>query len=153
MEVLNLPTYQFRIKEENGSKYILDRCRNRFVKLTPEEWVRQNMVEYLIKEKQYPAGLIMNEATVDVNSMHKRCDTVIYNRDMTPQVIAEYKAPSVKITQKVFDQIAMYNMKLNVKFLIVSNGLSHYCCEVINDGKEIKFLQDIPTYQTEQESK
>ena len=139
-----MPTYDFIIKEENGIRQIKDKCRNRFVKLTPEEWVRQNMVEYLIREKNYPQNLIVNEATVELNGMKKRCDTVIYDKKGTPRVIVEYKAPTVKITQKVFDQIANYNIKLKVEYLVVSNGIRHYCCRINDNGDGFLFEQEIP---------
>ncbi|MCQ2217001.1 MAG: type I restriction enzyme HsdR N-terminal domain-containing protein [Paludibacteraceae bacterium] len=142
---LNLPKYSFKIKETNGKKVIFDRCRKKFVALTPEEWVRQNMVEFLINEKGFSEALIGNEVLVNVSEMHKRCDTVIYGREGEPILIVEYKAPHIEITQKTFDQIAMYNFKLKVSFLIVSNGLTHYCCEVDYENNRYKFLRDIPT--------
>jgi hypothetical protein len=144
MEVLNLPRYSFRIKQGANGAQIMDRCRRRYVKLTPEEWVRQNMVEYLITEKHYPSALVANEACIELNGMHKRCDTVIYDRNGTPKVIVEYKAPSVKITQEVFDQIAMYNYQLHVDVLIVSNGLNHFCCKVDWYNHSYQFAKEIP---------
>ncbi|MBO4332998.1 MAG: type I restriction enzyme HsdR N-terminal domain-containing protein [Paludibacteraceae bacterium] len=144
METLNLPKFPFRTKTEDGKTYILDEQRKKYVKLTPEEWVRQHMVKYLIGYKGYPSQLIVNEGIVELNGMSKRFDTVIHDRQGKPQLIAEYKAPSVKITQKVFDQIASYNMKLHVDYLLVSNGLSHYCCKVNWGEDQYTFLHDIP---------
>lgn len=144
MDTLNLPKYQFRTKNEDGKTYILDEQRKKYVRLTPEEWVRQHMVKFLTNSKKYPSQLIVNEGIVELNGMSKRFDTVIYNRQGKPQLIAEYKAPSVKITQKTFDQIASYNMKLHVDYLLVSNGLSHYCCKVNWENNQYTFLQEIP---------
>ncbi|MCQ2193763.1 MAG: type I restriction enzyme HsdR N-terminal domain-containing protein [Paludibacteraceae bacterium] len=142
---LNLPKYSFKIKETEGKRTIFDRCRKKFVALTPEEWVRQNMVEFLIREKGFSEALIGNEVLVKVSDMHKRCDTVIYGQEGQPILIVEYKAPHIEITQKTFDQIAMYNFKLKVSFLIVSNGLKHYCCEVDYENNRYNFLREIPT--------
>ncbi len=144
---LNLPKYTFKTKRENDSIFIFDRCRQKFVALTPEEWVRQNMVEYIIQAKNFPPARIANEVTVVINGMNKRSDSVIYDKEMRPRVILEYKAPSVKITQKVFDQIATYNFELDVDLLIVSNGLEHYCCKMDKENKKYYFLKEIPDYQ------
>jgi predicted type IV restriction endonuclease len=144
MLALHLPKYPFKIKEIEGKRMIFDRCRRKYVVLTPEEWVRQHLVEFLIVEKKYPASLIMNEATVEINTMRKRCDTVIYNRNGAPVMIIEYKAPHIAISQTTFDQIAMYNFSLHVEYLIVSNGLAHYCCKVDYEKNCYTFLEDIP---------
>ncbi|MCR5496537.1 MAG: type I restriction enzyme HsdR N-terminal domain-containing protein [Paludibacteraceae bacterium] len=145
---LNLPKYSFNVKKKSDGFCIFDRCRNKFVALTPEEWVRQNMVEYLIQVKKFPPARIGNEVTVLINGMRKRSDTVIYDKDMSPRIIVEYKAPTVRITPKVFDQIANYNFALNVDYLIVSNGLDHYCCKMNKEGEKYSFLRDIPDYQS-----
>ena len=144
MQVLNLPTYQFKIITEGPIKKIFDPSRQKYVKLTPEEWVRQNMVTYLIQEKGYPNKLIANEVEIKINDMSKRCDTVIYDRQGQPKIIVEYKAPHIKISQKTFDQIALYKYKLRVEYLIVSNGLNHYCCKVDLENSQYVFLEDIP---------
>lgn len=144
---LNLPKYTFKTKRENDSISIFDRCRQKYVALTPEEWVRQNMVEYIIQAKKFPPARIANEVTVVINGMNKRSDSVIYDKEMRPRIILEYKAPSVKITQKVFDQIATYNFELDVDLLIVSNGLEHYCCKMDKEKKKYYFLKEIPDYQ------
>lgn len=145
---LNLPKYTFRTKRENEAFSIFDRCRQKYVALTPEEWVRQNMVEYLIQVKKFPAARIANEVTVEINGMKKRSDSVIYDKAMRPRIILEYKAPTVKITQKVFDQIATYNFELDVDILIVSNGMEHYCCKMDKENHQYSFLKEIPDYNT-----
>lgn len=144
MDVLNLPKYPFRTKEENGKLYILDELRKKYVRLTPEEWVRQHMVKYLIGEKNYPSQLIVNEGLVELNGMKKRFDMVIHDRQGKPQLVAEYKAPDVKICQETFDQITAYNMKLHVDYLLVSNGMHHYCCKVDWANNHYTFLKEIP---------
>lgn len=143
---LNLPSFDINVKKIGGKLSILDPLRRKFVALTPEEWVRQHFVNFLLREKGYPAALIANEIQIDLNKLKKRCDSVVYNRDLSPLMIIEYKAPDVEITQQVFDQIVRYNIVLKVKYLIVSNGLNHYCC-IMDYGKQsFSYLSDIPNY-------
>ncbi len=143
---LNLPSFDINVKKIGGKLSILDPLRRKFVALTPEEWVRQHFVNFLLKEKGYPAALIANEVQIDLNKLKKRCDSVVYNRDLSPLMIIEYKAPDVDITQQVFDQIVRYNIVLKVKYLIVSNGLNHYCCIMNYDKQSFNYLSDIPNY-------
>ncbi len=143
---LNLPSFDINVKKIDGKISILDPLRRKFVALTPEEWVRQHFVNFLLREKGYPAALIANEIQIDLNKMKKRCDSVVYNRDLSPLMIIEYKAPDVDITQQVFDQIVRYNIVLKVKYLIVSNGLNHYCCIMDYDKQSFNYLSDIPNY-------
>ena len=147
MTPLNLPTYPFKIINKNGRYYIFDVLRKKYVALTPEEWVRQHFTRYLLEKKGYPQGLLANEMQVNLNGTRKRCDTVLFRRDLTAQMIVEYKAPSVEITQTVFDQITRYNMVLKVDYLIVSNGLRHYCCRIDYSDCSYVFLPDIPRYE------
>lgn len=116
--------------------------------LTPEEWVRQHFTHYLLHYKGYPQGLLANEIQITLNGMKRRCDTVLYNRDMTARMIIEYKAPEIEITQSVFDQIMRYNMVLKVDYLIVSNGTNHYCCRMDYSNNSYRFLPSIPDYNT-----
>ncbi|WP_308599859.1 type I restriction enzyme HsdR N-terminal domain-containing protein [uncultured Dysgonomonas sp.] len=143
---LNLPSFDINVKKIGGKISILDPLRRKFVALTPEEWVRQHFVNFLLREKGYPAALIANEIQIDLNKMKKRCDSVVYNRDLSPLMIIEYKAPDVDITQQVFDQIVRYNIVLKVKYLIVSNGLNHYCCIMDYDKQSFNYLSEIPNY-------
>lgn len=143
---LNLPAFDARIITKDGKKNIFDAIRRRYVTLTPEEWVRQHFVRFLIMHKGYPQALMANEVQVQLNGTKKRCDTVLYRRDLTARMIIEYKAPEVEITQKVFDQITRYNMVLKVDYLIVSNGIRHYCCRIDYERNSYVFLQDIPDY-------
>lgn len=136
------------MQEDSTGTRIYDRLRRRYVALTPEEWVRQHFVEFLISEKRYPASLMANEVGLSLNGTLRRCDTVVFDRGGHPAVIVEYKAPTVVITQKVFDQIVRYNMVLKAGVLIVSNGLSHYCCRVDYKNRRVEFLADIPDFET-----
>ena len=143
---LNLPSYPVKIQKRNGKNVIFDPLRQKYVALTPEEWVRQHFVHFLTDFKGYPKGLLANEIQLDLNGTKKRCDTVLFNRDLSARMIVEYKAPNIEITQAVFDQITRYNMVLKVEYLIVSNGIRHYCCRIDYDTMKYTFLPDIPAY-------
>ena len=148
MQQLNLPTYPANIKKDKETIKIFDMLRRKFVVLTPEEWVRQNFVHYLTEHKGYNAALMANEVALTLNGMTRRCDTVLYAQEgLTPRMIIEYKRPSVEITQRVFDQICRYNMVLQVKYLVVSNGIHHYCCKIDYKNNGYAFLEDIPVYE------
>lgn len=147
MQTLNLPYFEFRIKDENGKKFIFDRWRKKYVSLTPEEWVRQNFIMYLIHEKKFPASLIAIEKSLNIGKRIKRTDIVVYNNLAEPLLIVECKAPEVKINQDVFDQIIRYNMTLNVKYLVVTNGLQHYCSKLDYLLNSCDFLKEIPDYK------
>lgn len=146
MQTLRLPSFDVRLKEEHGRRFIFDPIRRRYVALTPEEWVRQHFVHFLCAHKGYPAGLLANEVQVMLNGTRKRCDTVLYRRDLTARMIVEYKAPDVEVTQAVFDQIMRYNLVLRVDYLVVSNGLRHFCCRMDYASGTYVFLPDIPDY-------
>ncbi len=146
MQILNLPSYQFRIRQSDDKREIFDDIRKKFVALTPEEWVRQNFISWLKNEKKFPDSLIAVEMSLKLNKMQKRSDVVVYNTSAKPVLIVECKAPSIKINQDVFDQIARYNMTLKVKYLIVTNGMEHYCCVIDHANKKYHFLEDVPDY-------
>lgn len=141
-----MPAFDAKIAVKEGKRTIFDVLRRKYVALTPEEWVRQHFVHFLLEHKGYPAALLANEVQVQLNGTRKRCDTVLYRRDLTARMIVEYKAPEIVITQKVFDQIMRYNMVLKVDYLIVSNGLQHYCCRMDYERNSYVFLKDIPEY-------
>ena len=147
MYELNLPKYGIKIANENGHQTIFDVLRRKYVALTPEEWVRQHFVHYLIEHKGYPQSLMANEIQLALGNKKLRCDSVLYDRSLKPRMIIEYKAPTVNITQKVFDQITIYNMLLHVDYLVVSNGIKHYCCRMDYENQKYLFLDDIPNYQ------
>lgn len=143
---LNLPPAQMKLRREKDCIKVFDILREKYVVLTPEEFVRQNFVTWLISGKHYPKSLIANEIGIDLNGTKKRCDTVVFNPDGTPLMIVEYKAPEIGITQSVFDQIARYNMCLRAKYLAVSNGINHYCCVIDYKTGTYNFLPSIPDY-------
>lgn len=146
MLALNLPEFTPKVAEKEGKRTIFDPVRQKYVALTPEEWVRQHFVHYLITRKGYPKELLANEVLVKLNGTSKRCDTVAYSPFLEPLVIVEYKAPHINITEAVFDQIARYNRVLHVEYLMVSNGLTHYCCKIDYTHRTYTFLEGIPAY-------
>jgi hypothetical protein len=143
---LNLPHYPFRIKSKENKLYIFDRNRKKEIVLTDEEWVRQHFVEYLVNEKKYPRSLIAIEKQCTVENMTKRTDIIVFDRTGQVNIIVECKAPKIRIQQDTFDQIARYNLKLKAKFLIVTNGLEHFYCQMDHKEQEYRFLNDIPDY-------
>jgi type I site-specific restriction endonuclease len=143
---LNLPEYNFRIKKLDEKLLIFDSQRKRYVSLTPEEWVRQHFIRFLIEEKGYPAAYLAVEKQLSLNGMKKRCDAILYNEHALPVLIIELKAPTVPITQTTFDQVAVYNAKLKVDFFMISNGIEHYCCKVDTLNSQYKFFPEIPEY-------
>ena len=147
MQTLNLPKTDLKIITKDGKLQVFDILRQKYVALTPEEWVRQQFVHYLIQHKGYPAECIGNEVSITLNGTKKRCDSVVYGCNAQPTMIVEYKSPNVDITQDVFEQISRYNVKLRVKWLIVSNGLQHYCCRIDYENGTYQFVEDIPTYE------
>jgi hypothetical protein len=146
MQKLNLPEFSFKYRIHKEKKQILDMVRKKYTSLTPEEWVRQNFIAWLIYEKKYPAGLIAVEKELSLNELKKRFDVVIYNKNHIPIAIIECKAPGVKIVQKVFEQASRYNMVVKAKYLIVTNGLEHYCCNIDMENSTYSFMDQIPDY-------
>jgi type I site-specific restriction endonuclease len=144
--LLNLPQYSFRITDKSGKKLIFDGFRRRWVALTPEEWVRQNFARYLTEVKHFPSSLVAIERSLRMNQRDFRTDIVLFARTGNPLVVVECKAPQVKITQTVFDQIARYNLDLRVNYLMVTNGLTHYCCRFDQSQLSYTFLPEIPDF-------
>lgn len=148
MTELNLPKYNMRIsRDRNNNIKIFDSIRKKFVSLTPEEYVRQHFTNWLINYLHYPMGLIANEVKISLNSTIKRCDTIVYSNTGDPMMIIEYKAPHISINQNVFDQIVRYNMVLKTKYLVVTNGMQHYCCIIDYENNSYQFIPHIPTYE------
>ena len=145
---LNLPPYPIKIQEKGEKRQIFDFLRRKWVALTPEEWVRQHFTHYLVAQKGYPKGLMGNEVELHMGDKRLRCDTILYNKEGQPRMIVEYKAPTIQIQQKTFDQISVYNLLLKVDYLVVSNGLCHYCCKMDYERQSYQFLEDIPDYET-----
>lgn len=148
MFALNLPGYDTKISSKDGKPTIFDLLRRCYVALTPEEWVRQHFIHFLIEHCNYPATLMGNEVGLTLNGTKKRCDTVVYDRNLKPRIIIEYKAPTVKINKDVFSQIARYNLVLKVDYLIISNGIQHYCCRMDYEKNSFEFIANIPEYNS-----
>ena len=149
MQKLNLPIYSIKLKKEENKTLVFDPIRKKHIVLTPEEWVRQNFIQFLIEEKNYPVSLMAVEMGIDLLNTKKRCDIVIYNTKGLPHMIVDCKAPSIKISQDTFDQIARYNIKLNTDLLVVTNGLHHYICMMDHQNQRYHFLKEIPNYSNE----
>jgi hypothetical protein len=147
LKQLNLPEYSFRIVEKNGVRMILDTIRRKYVRLTPEEWVRQNFVKYLIHEGKYPPGLIGIEVMSRYNKLKKRVDILVHDRAGLPVMIVECKSYDVELDEKVFEQIATYNMKFLVPYLVVTNGIRHYACRMDFEQQKPDYLLVIPLYE------
>jgi hypothetical protein len=143
---LKLPNYKFKIKSNENKTLIFDNLRKKYMVLTPEEWVRQNFVQFLIEEKKYPISLIALEKQLTINNRKKRTDILVFNTDGKPDIVVECKAPAIKITQATFDQIARYNLTLKANYLIVTNGLEHFYCKMDFENETYIFLKTIPEY-------
>jgi len=146
MHDLNLPKYDFKVKSFEGKKQIFDSVRKQFVTLTPEEWVRQHFIQFLHQEKGFPLSLMGVEFPLQYNSMNKRADIICFQKEGKPMMLVECKSANVSISQKVFDQIARYNYDLRVQYLVVTNGLQHFCCEMNYKENSYRFLQEIPVF-------
>lgn len=144
---LNLPPYNIKVKNENGQRKIFDILRRKYLVITPEEWVRQHFIHYLIDYKGYPISLLANEIPLSIGEKVIRADSVLYDSHLCPRMIIEYKAPHIQLTQKVFDQISAYNLLLHVDYLIVSNGIDTYICKMDYEHQTYTFLPSIPDYK------
>lgn len=147
MHKLNLPACQFRFQNKDGNVEIFDVVRKKFIVLTPEEWVRQHFIHYLINQKGFPPSLIQLEKSLNYNQLEKRSDIVIYDKAANPIVLVECKSPQISIIQDTFDQIARYNFSLKVKYLIVTNGINHFCCKMDYETISYSFIPQIPLYK------
>lgn len=143
---LNLPAFDYKLKKEAGRNYILDLIRRKYVVLTPEEWVRQHFVHFLIDEKNYPKSLFKVESGLKFNNLQKRSDILVHNRQGNPWMLIECKAPDIKLTQKAFNQIAVYNMSIGAEYLAVTNGMVHFVCRSAKHGHEAQFLEEWPAF-------
>ena len=146
MQILNFPLYEFRFKNSENKLYIFDIVRKKFVSLTPEEWVRQHTIQFLLKEEKYPQSLMNVEKQIQVNQLTKRYDIVVYRSDGSIFLAVECKAPQVKITQQIFDQIARYNMTLKAENLMITNGLHHIFYQIDYVNQKYVFLEELPDF-------
>ena len=149
MQNLNFPSYNFRFKNSENKVSIFDDIRKKFIILTSEEWVRQNTIQFLLKEKNYPKSYLNIEKLIKINDITKRYDIVVFRPDGTLSLLIECKAPEVKITQDTFDQIARYNLKLKAHYLMVTNGLNHYFCQMDFENEKYIFLEELPSFRQE----
>ena len=147
MQQLNFPSYSFRFKNSENKVAIFDDIRKKFIILTPEEWVRQHTVQFLLQEKSYPKSYLNVEKLIKINDLSKRYDIVVFQPDGTIFLLVECKAPEVKITQQTFDQIARYNLTLKAKYLMVTNGLNHYFCKMDFEKEKYVFLDELPEFR------
>ena len=147
MKQLQFPTYSFRFKNSENKVAIFDEIRKKFIIVTPEEWVRQHVVQFLLQDKKYPKSHINVEKLLKINGLIKRYDVVVYKPDGNITILIECKAPDVKISQSTFDQIARYNMTLKAEYLMVTNGLNHYFCKMDYENEKYDFLSELPEYQ------
>jgi len=143
---LNLPAYNFNIKKKEEKLYIFDNLRKKYVKLNPEEWVRQNFIRYLIEVKGFPASRIIIEHAININGLKRRCDAVYFNEYSEPEIILEFKSPDVKIDLSVSDQALNYQTKLQSRYLILSNGVEHYFLNYKNKEKVIEISKSLPEF-------
>ena len=146
MKTLNLPTYSFKIKSVGDNDYIFDKLRKKYIRLTPEEWVRQNIISFLENERGFPVFRIVQEKSMKVHNLRKRADILVYSSLSDPLLLAECKAPEIRINSDTFLQAAVYNYHFRVKYLLITNGIKHYCCYVDFSTGEISYLKDIPYY-------
>lgn len=146
MQPLNLPAYACKTKKKESGQAIFDSFRKTWVALTPEEWVRQHFLHWLVNDLGYPAGLIAVEASLQYNTLKKRADAIVYNKNGQAVVLIECKAPGVKITQKTFEQAAAYNFAFQTQYLILTNGIEHFCCKIDAANKQWRFLENIPVF-------
>ena len=145
---LNFPEYTFSVRQTDGKAEIFDVVRKKFVALTPEEWVRQNLIHYLNECKKYPIGLFQVEGSITVNSMPKRCDIIVYNNSLKPLLLVECKKPSVVLNQKIFDQATLYNLSLEVPYILITNGLKHSCFSMNRKEGKVQYHSEIPDWDT-----
>ncbi len=149
MQKLNFPTYSFRFKNSENKVSIFDAIRKKFILLTPEEWVRQHVVQFLLQDKKYPKSYINVEKLIKINDLSKRYDGVVFQPNGDIFLLIECKASEVPISQQTFDQIARYNLVLKAKYLMVTNGLNHYFCQMDFENEKYVFLKELPEYSNQ----
>ena len=149
MQKLNFPSFSFRFKNSENKTAIFDEIRKKFIIFTPEEWVRQHVIQYLLQDKNYPKSYINIEKLIKINSLNKRYDIVVYQPNGSIYLLIECKAPEVLISQNTFDQIARYNLSLEAQYLMVTNGVNHYFCQMDFENEKYNFLKELPKYKSE----
>lgn len=144
---LNFPRTPLKLSKKEGVTYVWDELRKKNLVCTPEEWVRQHVIAYLILHKNYPKGLIASEHPIEVNQLKRRCDIVVFDRKKYPILMVECKAPEVKLTENTFHQIAQYNFKMNVNYLVMTNGINTINCFVDHKNHKLVYLEQIPNFE------
>lgn len=147
MQILNFPPLEITVRQHNNRREIYDPVRKRYFVLTPEEWVRQHVISYLLLEKHVPMNLVAVEKNLKINTLTKRFDVVVFNRNARPLMLIECKAPGIKVNESVFDQAARYNMSLKAGLFLITNGIEHYCCRIDFENSLYVFMNEIPLYQ------
>lgn len=143
----NLPSFDLKVKKDKGKVYIFDIIRKKYVVLTPEEWVRQHFIHYLTNKLEYPKTLFKIESSLSYNQLQKRSDILVHNREGKAWMLVECKAPEIRLTQKAFNQVAVYNMSIGAKYLVVTNGMIVFCCLAAKPGEEMIIQKDLPSYE------
>lgn len=143
-KALSFPQAELKLSRKEGQVYVWCIIRKKSLVLTPEEWVRQHLIHFLIQEKQIPIGLIAAEMAIEINQLSRRCDVVVFGKDGKPKLIVECKAPEINLTEKTFNQIAQYNAALNVDLLMVTNGLQHIVCQIDRENSQLNYLEELP---------
>jgi type I site-specific restriction endonuclease len=146
MQILNFPPLELAVRQHNGRNEIYDPVRKKYILLIPEEWVRQHVIAYLVKEKQVPLNLIAVEKTLKINTLTKRFDVVVFDRNAKPLMLIECKAPGIRVNESVFDQAARYNLSLKAGLFLITNGIEHYCCRIDFENKLYIFMNEIPPF-------
>jgi hypothetical protein len=143
-KALSFPQAELKLTRKEGQVFVWCIIRKKSLVLTPEEWVRQHLIHFLIQEKQIPIGLIAAEMAIEINQLSRRCDVVVFGTDGKPRLIVECKAPEINLTEKTFNQIAQYNAALNVDLLMVTNGLQHIVCQIDRENSQLNYLEELP---------
>ena len=143
-KALSFPQAELKLTRKEGQVLVWCIIRKKSLVLTPEEWVRQHLIHFLIQEKQIPIGLIAAEMAIEINQLSRRCDVVVFGTDGKPRLIVECKAPEINLTEKTFNQIAQYNAALNVDLLMVTNGLQHIVCQIDRENTQLNYLEELP---------
>ncbi len=143
-KALSFPQAELKLTRKEGQVFVWCIIRKKSLVLTPEEWVRQHLIHFLIQEKQIPIGLIAAEMAIEINQLSRRCDVVVFGNDGKPKLIIECKAPEINLTEKTFNQIAQYNAALNVDLLMVTNGLQHIVCQIDRENTQLNYLEELP---------
>ena len=144
---LNLPEYPVKTRTQGKQHQIFDLVRKKYVRLTPEEWVRQHFINYLVNDLSYPKSLVRIESGLTYNQLEKRSDIIVFDKNIKPFLLVECKATNVKLSNQTFDQLSLYNQSINARYLVITNGLKHYCCSIDYNSNSYKFQDRVPAFE------